>query len=237
MNLLSNQHHLHYKAAFIGGYSNALDIAFNGTLAANLEKYLKDPKFQKIAEFGYLNFQYCESNGVTNGFLGLDPRYIDTSPDGFFSSESSIMDFLGQDKMITIDMREEKSLFSFGNAIDANETIHWIISVGNNTFEFKIKDILVDNELINVEDNGTTAVFNPRYRDIYIEKSIADKIDNVKFQWSPGCYYDFEDIIFNTGDVSIDLKPQSFLKPNGLPCDSYIKPLEDKPKKDAWVFG
>ncbi|PVU93687.1 hypothetical protein BB559_003196 [Furculomyces boomerangus] len=193
--------------------------------------------------FGYQNYVKYESNGFTNGFLGLEPRFKDTTPNGFFSSETSIMDFLGPDKMITIDMRNGKSSFSLGNTICANETINWMKSENNDSFEFKIEDIIVkgkkidDNTDNKIRNRNITAVFNPRYRDIYIEKTFADKINNPSFQVKPGCNMDFGSVLFHSNNIKIGLKPESFLRSGLVFCYSDVKTIDSSYPPNKWIFG
>ncbi|PVZ97059.1 hypothetical protein BB558_007002 [Smittium angustum] len=220
--------HPHYKKLYIGssGYNDL-----------------------ELIKPGYLDYQKYESDGITNGFLGLEPRFKDTPPNGFFSSETSIMDFLGPDKMITIDMRNGKSSFSLGNAVCANETINWIKSEKSDSFEFKISNVTVIHKGINyiidriidgeIGKRNITAVFNPRYRDIYIEKTFADGIKRLSFQFLGGCNMGFDSVLFHSNNVTIGLKPESFLKSGRIFCDSDIKPIvkEDHTENNKWIFG
>ncbi|PVU97982.1 hypothetical protein BB559_001814 [Furculomyces boomerangus] len=207
----------------------------------NYEKFFIGSGDLKSVDFGYLDYNEYESNGFTNGFLGLDPRYKETTPNGFFSSESSFMDFLGPDKMITIDMRDGKSLFSLGNAISSSDTINWIYSVKNDTFEFKIKDLTIEGGSVDpeIKKKDITAVLNPRYRDIYIDGPAVDNINNHKFEYTSGCNIDFGNVKFHTENGAIGLRPQSFLRSDGYSCNSDIKQINQGSgkKNNRWIFG
>ncbi|PVU88217.1 hypothetical protein BB559_005337 [Furculomyces boomerangus] len=194
----------------------------------------KDPKSVNV---GYLDFQEYESGGITNGFLGLEPRFKDTPSNGFFSNETSIMDFLGPEQMITIDMRNGKSLFSLGNAINNNENINWVYSVKNNTFEIIIDFVSIGRKSVGINTKNTTAIFNPRYRDIYIEKKTADQINYLSFQPTSKCKMDSRNVVFHAESQTISLKPESFLKSGTYSCKSNIKPIKDGYPKEKWIFG
>ncbi|PVU92545.1 hypothetical protein BB559_003673 [Furculomyces boomerangus] len=202
-----------------------------------IKKFYVDPKDSKGVTPGYLDYQKYESDGITNGFLGLEPRFKDTPPNGFFSNETSIMDFLGPDQMVTIDMRDGKSLFSLGNAINANENINWINSIESDTFEFIIEDVKIGEEKISIRDYGTTAVINPRYLDIYVEKSVSNVINHYASTILPGCRTNFPNVMFKTNYGSIGLKPESFLKPDGYYCNSNVKPIDSPYPSKKWIFG
>ncbi|PWA01853.1 hypothetical protein BB558_002022 [Smittium angustum] len=191
----------------------------------------------------YLSTEYLIPNpslhNVYNtGVLGLGYPLENISNDVFFSRNNSILNFLGEKKFVTIDLREDGGKFSLGLKKNTNETIVWTKPDGNAGFGFKLDSYTFANGILPLTD--MTAEVNPRYEEIYMDSDIAYKINTYAIKQYPNCtgFNGKHIAAFTSGNYTLKLFPQYFMELEEGVCKSKIIPIDPRfisPKKI--IFG